>query len=100
MIKGLGNLDLGKLARLCPSLIDLDCYMIDSLSYGQGHAKFQQLEGLEILSSAIMNSSLKAFLCNSTDLKRLAVDTVDFTDEDIMRLENVILLFTKFKLNQ
>jgi len=74
--------------------------MIDSLSYGQGHAKFQQLEGLEILSSAIMNSSLKAFLCNSTDLKRLAVDTVDFTDEDIMRLENVILLFTKFKLNQ
>ncbi|XP_017075395.2 uncharacterized protein LOC108110722 isoform X1 [Drosophila eugracilis] len=86
MIKGLGNLELGKLARLCPSLIDLDCYMIDSLSYGQGHAKFQQLEGLEILSSTIMTSSLKAFLCNSTDLKRLAVDTVDFTDEDIMSM--------------
>ncbi|XP_030384163.1 uncharacterized protein LOC115631531 isoform X2 [Scaptodrosophila lebanonensis] len=86
MIKGNGNLELNRLARLCPSLIDLDCYMIDSLSYGPGQARFQQLEGLEILSCSVMTSSLKAFLCSSTDLKRLAVDTVDFTDEDIVSI--------------
>ncbi|XP_023031610.1 uncharacterized protein LOC6642620 isoform X1 [Drosophila willistoni] len=84
MIKGTGNLELGKLARLCPSLIDLDCYMVDSLSYAHTQGRFQQLEGLEILSSDFMTSSLKSFLCNCTDLKRLAVDTVEFTDEDII----------------
>lgn len=85
MIKGSGNLDLGKLARFCPSLIDLDCYVIESLSYAQTQMRFQQLEGLEILSCDMLTSSLKAFLCNSIDLKRLAVDSVDFTDEDIIR---------------
>lgn len=85
MIKGTGNLDLGKLARVCPSLVDLDCYVIDSLSYVQSQVRFEQLEGLEILSCDMLTSSLKAFLCNTTDLKRLAVDSVDFTDEDIIR---------------
>ncbi|TDG53567.1 hypothetical protein AWZ03_000382 [Drosophila navojoa] len=86
MIKGSGNLELGKLARLCPILVDLDCYVIESLSYAQNQARFQQLEGLEILSCEMMSSSLKAFLCSVTDLKRLAVDSVDFTDEDIVSL--------------
>ncbi|XP_017855430.1 uncharacterized protein LOC108608527 isoform X2 [Drosophila busckii] len=86
MIKGTGNLELGKLARLCPALIDLDCYLIESLSYAQCHVRFQQLEGLEILSSDILTSSLKSFVCNCTDLKRLAVDSVDITDEDIISI--------------
>ncbi|XP_023170784.1 uncharacterized protein LOC111599380 isoform X3 [Drosophila hydei] len=86
MIKGSGNLELGKLARVCPILIDLDCYVIESLSYAQPQARFQQLEGLEILSCEMMSSSLKAFLCSVTDLKRLAVDSVDFTDEDIVSM--------------
>ncbi|XP_034098750.1 uncharacterized protein LOC132783410 isoform X2 [Drosophila nasuta] len=85
LIKGSGNLDLGKLARLCPSLIDLDCYVVESLSYAS-QVRFQQLEGLEILSCDMMTSSLKAFLCNTTDLKRLAVDSVDFTDDDIISM--------------
>ncbi|XP_064541831.1 uncharacterized protein LOC135430923 [Drosophila montana] len=86
MIKGTGNLELGKLARLCPALIDLDCYVLESLSYAQTKARFQQLESLEILSCDMMTSSLKAFLCNTTDLKRLAVDSVDFNDEDIVSM--------------
>ncbi|EDW63956.1 uncharacterized protein [Drosophila virilis] len=86
MIKGTGNLELGKLARLCPTLIDLDCYVIESLSYAQTQARFQQLESLEILSCDMLTSSLKAFLCTTTDLKRLAVDSVDFNDDDIVSM--------------
>lgn len=82
MMKGTGNLDIGKLTRLCPMLIDLDCYMMELMSYDYVR-KFENLEGLEMLSSPINESSLKSFICNSTTLKRLAVDTVSFNDEDI-----------------
>ncbi|XP_055858350.1 uncharacterized protein LOC129920881 [Episyrphus balteatus] len=82
MIKGDGNLDIGKLTWICPMLIDLDCYMMDTMSYGCIR-KFEKLEGLEMLSSPMNESSLKSFICNSTSLKRLAVDSVSFSDEDI-----------------
>lgn len=85
MIKGTGNLEIGKLARICPTLIDLDCYMMDDMTYMNCHICFQRLEGLEMLSSQMTNASLKAFICNSTQLKRLAVDSVTFNDEDLIR---------------
>ncbi|GAB0097536.1 uncharacterized protein DMENIID0001_131820 [Sergentomyia squamirostris] len=85
LIKGRGTLDLGKLATMCPGIIDLDCYLMDLLVYACDH-KFDELEGLEILNSVIVLSSLKHFIALHTTLKRLAIDTVHFTDEDMMSL--------------
>lgn len=84
LIKGRGTLDLGKLATICPGMIDLDCYMMDLLLFASDHT-FENLEGLEILNSSIVLSSLKHFVAKHTILKRLAIDTVHFTDEDMMR---------------
>ncbi|XP_037949759.1 uncharacterized protein LOC119680835 isoform X1 [Teleopsis dalmanni] len=86
MIKGTGGIEIGKLARLCPNLIDLDCYMMDGLTYLNHHIKFQCLEGLEMLQSFIPNISLKSLISNCTLLKRLAVDSVTFSDEDIVSI--------------
>ncbi|XP_065357969.1 uncharacterized protein LOC135952102 isoform X1 [Calliphora vicina] len=87
MIKSNGDLDLNILARLCPGLIDLDCYMMDGLIYvNSNHCRFTCLEGLEMLSSPMTNIALKALICNNTQLKRLAVDSVTFNDEDIVSI--------------
>lgn len=86
MIKSNGNLDLNDLARRCPCLVDLDCYMMDGLIYvNSNHCRFTHLEGLEMLSSPMTNIALKSLICNNTQLKRLAVDSVTFSDEDIVR---------------
>lgn len=85
MIKGNGNLEIGKLSRYCPALIDLDCYMMDLLSYVACSNKFDHLEGLEMLSSPMNSKLLKSFICSCITLKRLAVDTVSFSDDDIVR---------------
>lgn len=86
MIKSSGDLDLNTLARMCPGLIDLDCYMLDGLVYvHSNHYRFSRLEGLEMLSSPMSNTALKALICNTTQLKRLAVDSVSFNDEDVVR---------------
>ncbi|KAM7353868.1 uncharacterized protein ACRADG_005787 isoform 2-T2 [Cochliomyia hominivorax] len=85
MIKSNGNLDLNCLASMCPGLVDLDCYMMDGLTYTfSNHCRFTCLEGLEILSSPMTNIALKALICNNMKLKRLAVDSVSFNDEDIV----------------
>ncbi|XP_055702659.1 uncharacterized protein LOC129801522 [Phlebotomus papatasi] len=85
LIKGRGTLDLGKLATICPGIIDLDCYMMDLLLFASDHT-FENLEGLEILNSSMVLSSLKHFVAKHITLKRLAIDTVHFTDEDMMSL--------------
>ncbi|XP_053670068.1 uncharacterized protein LOC128720425 [Anopheles nili] len=81
-IKGYGPLELDRLVRLCPGLLELDLYMMDSLSY-VGDDSFIDLHGLEILNSPIARASLRRFICHTTSLRRLAVDTVTFSDEDI-----------------
>ncbi|KAJ6647003.1 hypothetical protein Bhyg_02221 [Pseudolycoriella hygida] len=82
VIKGRGTLDLGRLARSSNGLIDLDCYMMDHITYACDR-KFQNLHGLEMLNSPFTNTSLKRFVCNTQSLKRLAIDSITFTDEDM-----------------
>lgn len=82
LIKGQGTMDIGKVITACPGLLDLDFYMMDMLSYTSDKC-FARLQGLEILSSPIQLWSLKYFICNTQSLRRLAVDTVNFTDEDM-----------------
>ncbi|XP_013113817.2 uncharacterized protein LOC106091726 [Stomoxys calcitrans] len=87
MIKGNGEIELSVLASICPSLIELDCYMMDGLSYfNQNHHRFSRLEGLEMLSSPIPNTALKSLICNTTQLKRLAVDSTALNDDDIVSI--------------
>lgn len=91
MIKGNGELELSTLSSLCPVLRDLDCYMMDGLTYTNfSHYRFCRLEGLEMLSSPISNAALKSLICNTTQLKRLAVDSISFNDEDIVRLIHTV----------
>ncbi|XP_053658274.1 uncharacterized protein LOC128707348 [Anopheles marshallii] len=82
VIKGYGPLEIDRLVRSCPNLIDLDFYMMDSLTF-TGDTSFGNLQGLEILSSPIQKPSLRRFICHTTSLRRLAVDAVTFSDEDI-----------------
>lgn len=84
VIKGRGPLDLGKLARSCAGLVDLDCYMMELLTYTH-ERYFDNLQGLEMLNSPFSNSSLRHFICKTSTLKRLAVDSISFTDEDMAR---------------
>lgn len=84
LIKGRNTMEIGKLITSCPSLIDLDFYMMDMLSYSSDKC-FNRLQGLEILSSPLQLWSLKYFICNTPTLKRLAIDSVTFTDEDMTR---------------
>ncbi|XP_075151817.1 uncharacterized protein LOC142225862 isoform X2 [Haematobia irritans] len=87
MIKGNGEIELDKLAFICPGLVDLDCYMMEGLTYTSPyHHKFSSLEGLEMLSSPISNAALKSLICNTTQLKRLAVDSVSLNDDDIVSI--------------
>lgn len=82
LIKGGGSLDIGKIITACPLLLDFDLYMMDMLNYTSDKA-FNRLQGIEILSSPIQLWSLKYFICNTPTLKRLAVDSVNLTDEDM-----------------
>lgn len=86
LIKGRNTMEIGKLITSCPSLIDLDFYMMDMLSYSSEKC-FNRLQGLEILSSPLQLWSLKYFICNTPTLKRLAIDSVTFTDEDMTRYD-------------
>lgn len=85
VIKGRGTMEIHRLIRCCPNLIDLDFYMMDSLSFSGDHG-FLDLQGLEILSSPISQPGLRNLLSLSTTLKRLAIDSVTFTDEDFSTL--------------
>ncbi|XP_049317295.1 uncharacterized protein LOC125775284, partial [Bactrocera dorsalis] len=51
MIKGVGHMEISEIVRACPLLVDLDCYMMDGLSYTKDSNRFECLEGLEMLSS-------------------------------------------------
>lgn len=82
VIKGRGTMNLSRLARNCACLVDLDCYMMEALSY-VNERKFDNIRGLEILNSPLANSALRHFICNAPTLQRLAVDTISLTDEDI-----------------
>lgn len=96
IIKSNGALDLNVLARMCPALVDLDCYMIDGLLYGNSkYSHFACLEGLEMLSSPMSNMALKDLICNNTQLKRLAVDNVSFSDEDVFRYSIRAFMYKK-----
>lgn len=85
VIKGRGTMEIHRLIRCCPNLIDLDFYMMDSLSFSGDHG-FLDLQGLEILSSPISQPGLRNLLSLSTTLKRLAIDSVTFNDEDFSSL--------------
>jgi hypothetical protein len=84
VIKGAGNLDIGRLVRSCCCLMDLDFYLMDALTYLYERS-FPQLEGLEILNSPLAAICLRSFICNTTTLKRIAVDQISFNDEDMHR---------------
>lgn len=84
VIKGRGTMNLGELARNCADLIDLDCYMMEALTY-VNERKFDNIRGLEILNSPLANTALRKFICNAPSLQRLAVDTITLNDEDIAR---------------
>uniref|UniRef100_A0A0K8V448 Uncharacterized protein n=1 Tax=Bactrocera latifrons TaxID=174628 RepID=A0A0K8V448_BACLA len=86
MIKGVGHMEISEIVRACPLLVDLDCYMMDGLSYTKDSNRFECLEGLEMLSSPMSNTSLKMLICSCRQLKRLAVDSINFTDEDIINI--------------
>lgn len=78
-------MDIGKIVKTCPNLQDLDFYMMDSLTYTLS-SSFRCLEGLEILNSPLSADCLKSFICNtSKSLKRLAVDVVNFSDEEMIK---------------
>lgn len=85
LIKGKGMLDIGKLAVTCSGLIDLYCYMMEQLTYSMDRS-FNCLQSLEILNSPLATACLKNLISKSLYLKRLAVDTVHFTDEDIIEI--------------
>lgn len=84
VIKGRGTMNLGKLAQDCGRLMDLDCYMMEALTYVNDR-KFDNLLELEILNSPFSNNALRHFICNAPTLQRLAVDTITLNDEDIAR---------------
>lgn len=84
MINGRGSIELGNLARQCTSLIDMDCYMMDQITYLLD-THFTTLQGLEMLNSPINPTSLKKFISNTPTIIRLAIDSVSFDDDDIRR---------------
>lgn len=83
-IKGKGQFDFGKLTTLCPNIVYIDVYMMEHLKYSTD-VGFPYLKGLEILNSPIGLTNLKHLISRSLKIKRLAVDTVQFTDEDMAR---------------
>lgn len=86
LIKGKGHCDLGALARRCPLLLELECYLMETLTFACDGV-FRTLQGLEILNSCMNNFALKAFIvAQAKTLQRLGVDTVSFKDEDIRHI--------------
>ncbi|XP_058812026.1 uncharacterized protein LOC131676753 isoform X2 [Topomyia yanbarensis] len=85
VIKGRGTLEIHRLVRCCPNLLDLDFYMMDSLTFS-GDRGFHDLQGLEMLSSPISQPGLRSLLSLLTTLKRLAIDAVTFDDDDFCSL--------------
>ncbi|XP_055638039.1 uncharacterized protein LOC129776421 isoform X2 [Toxorhynchites rutilus septentrionalis] len=85
LMQGRGIMELHQLIRCCPYLVDLDMYMMESITYA-GSRGFNDLQGLEILHSPLSEPALMSFLRLSTSLKRIAIDTVAFNDEDIATL--------------
>ncbi|XP_053698752.1 uncharacterized protein LOC128745699 [Sabethes cyaneus] len=85
VIKGRETMELHRLVRCCAQLIDLDLYMMDSLTFSGQHG-FRDLQGLEILNSPISQPGLRSLLSLTTTLKRLAVDSFTFDDEDFCSL--------------
>lgn len=83
LIKGKGNCDLGMLARRCPLLLELECYIMEMLTFACD-GMFSMLQGLEILNSCVNNFALKAFIvAHAKTIQRLGIDSVSFKDEDI-----------------
>lgn len=86
LIKGKGHCDLGMLARRCPLVLELECYLMDMLTFACD-GEFQSLQGLEILNSCMNNFALKAFIvAHAKTIQRLGIDTVSFKDEDIRHI--------------
>lgn len=84
LMKGRGALDLGRLARFCGALADLDLYMMDGLMY-VGEREFPALGGLEMLSSPLSTAALRHFVCRAPKLQRLAVDQIGWNDDEMAR---------------
>lgn len=86
LIKGKGACDLGLLAKRCPLILELECYLMDMLTFACDGV-FQMLQGLEILNSCVNNFALKAFIvAHAKTLHRIGVDQVSFKDEDIRHI--------------
>lgn len=88
LMKGQGIMDVTLLIQHCPNLIDLDFYMMDELMClrSAGDGKFKQLRSLEILNSPMSSTTLRHLICNCHQtIRRLAVDIVPFTDEEMAR---------------
>jgi hypothetical protein len=84
-MKGSNVLDVGIIIQNCPNLIDLDFYMMDELTCLTAE-NFNQLQSLEILNSPMSSTVLRELICNChRTVRRLAVDTVPFTDYEMAR---------------
>lgn len=86
-MKGRGIMDVIHLIKYCPNLIDLDFYMMDELTLNIAYEEdFKRLESLEILNSPMSAISLQHLICNCHQtIRRLAIDQVPFTEEEMMR---------------
>jgi hypothetical protein len=84
-MKGKNVLDVGIIIQNCPNLIDLDFYMMEELTC-LTDGKFNQLQSLEILNSPMSSTVVRDLICNChRTVRRLAVDTVPFTDYEMAR---------------
>jgi hypothetical protein len=86
-MKGTGIMDVIHLIKYCPNLLDLDFYMMDELTLNIAYEEeFKRLETLEVLNSPMSAMTLQHLICNChKTVKRLAVDFVPFTEEEMMR---------------
>lgn len=83
LIKGKNHCDLGLLAKRCPLIIELECYLMELITYSCD-GLFPMLQNLEFLNSCMHNYALKSFIVtHAKTLSRLGIDTVTFKDEDI-----------------
>lgn len=97
VIKGRGLFDLTLLATMCPHMVELDCYLMEMLVYN-GDRKFGELEAIEILNSTINLGFLKNFIVtHASVLRRLAVDAINFTDEDVILLFEANVAFPRLE---
>lgn len=83
LIKGKGHCDLGLLARRCPLIVELECYLMELMTYACD-GQFPMLQAIEFLNSTMNNFSLKSFITSHAQtVQRLGIDSVTFQDEDI-----------------